>query len=156
MEQENEEKTPKKKSLFLKLVPVIFWLVVIYRAILWYQNNSSENELYSLMYQEAVKEVKYHLNASNVKVADFDEDNVVFQQWEYRDFGEGNLRYARYAVTVPVEYDSTSGHWEQEPTLNVYYYTSDQNVSEGVDPSIEAHIYTPDMFWDSSNTTWEK
>ena len=156
MSQENEEKTPEKQSLFTKVMGTVLFIAIIYLAFLWYQNHSAENKLYSTIYREAVKEVKHHLNASNVKVADFDKDNVVLQRWEYHDFGEGNLRYARFAVTVPVEYDSMSGHWEQEPPINVYYYTSDQIVSDGVDPSVHDYIYTPDMFMDPTNSIWEE
>lgn len=153
---EEDKKGEGKIVFFFRNVFAAFmWVVTIYLAFLWYQNYSSEKKLYTKIYQEAVKEVRDHLNASNVKVADYDKDNVVLQRWEYHDFGDGNLRYARFAVTVPIEYDSISGHWEQEPTINVYYYTSDQNVSDGVDSSIPDYIYTPDMFMDPTNFIWE-
>lgn len=99
------------------------------------------------MYDSAVEEVEELIaDEANLKVADYDEDNVVFQEFEYYDFGYGTLRYARYAVSVPAKWDTMYGQMDERLTINVYYYTSNQNISEGVDTSVPDHIHTEDIF----------
>lgn len=112
----------------------------------WIQSHYSEHKLFTTMYDSAVEEVEELFDgASNLEIGDYDKDNVVFREFEYYDFGYGRLRYARYAVSVPVEWDAVAEHMDESMTINVYYYTSNQNVSDGVDESVADHIHTEDV-----------
>ena len=98
------------------------------------------------MYDSAVEEVEEIFDgASNLKIGDYDKDYVVFQEYGYYDFGHGRLRYAVYAVSVPTEWDAVAGHMDESTTIKVFYYTSDQNVSDGVDTSVPDHLEREDV-----------
>ncbi len=113
----------------------------------WIQDHYAQHKLYTVMYGSAVEEVEGLLsNVSNVEIGNYDKDHVVFQEYEYCDFGYGRLRYARYAVSVPAEWDTVSGHMDESLTIRVFHYTSDQNVSDGVDTSVPDHIQREDVF----------
>ena len=76
----------------------------------WIQSYYGQHKLYTAMYDSAVEEVEEIFDgASNLKIGDCDKDYVVFQEYGYYDFGYGRLRYARYAVSVPTEWDTVSG-----------------------------------------------
>jgi len=138
-----EESSPIMRSLYR----IVIIIGCIWIGSTWIQKNSLEKEFLSTMYSYAVDEVRGKLtNASNVKIAKFTKKNVVWQTYEYCDFGFGELRYAKYAVKVPTEWDATLGHMEKDITIIVYYYTSDQNVSDGVDESVQNHFYVVDMY----------
>lgn len=153
-----QKESPKLsfKEKFERVFFFVFWGIMICFGIVWLQQKNAEKEFNEQIYQEAVKEVKSHLgNSSNVIIAGYLKDNVNLQGWEYHDFGYGNLRYGRYAVTVPLECDDLNGHYEERPTINVYYYTSNQNVTDGIDTSVQDHLYTPDMFQEKWNQMLE-
>mgnify|MGYP004516640159 CR=1 FL=1 len=112
----------------------------------WIQSHYSQYKLYTTMYDSAVEEVEEFLSeASNLKIGDYDKDHVVLQKFDYYDFGYGRLRYAKYAVTVPVEWDTVYGHMDEDMTIQVFYYTCNQNCSDGVDASVPDHIHTQDI-----------
>ena len=148
-----EENTQNKKeelspfaNLISQLIGGIIGLAFLYLAFLWFQNKSEEREFLTTMYDHAKEEVAEHCTGSNLEFAKFKNDYIAFQTYEYHDFGNGELRYAKYAVKVPIEYDSTFGHREQNVTIKVYYYTSNQNISEGIDISVVDHFFIEDMF----------
>lgn len=141
----------EKESPFTKFFSILFTIGVLYLGFLWLQNYMNEKDFLSTMYSYAVEEIKEHFTGANLKVSSYKKEYVVLQTREYKDFGYGELRYAKYAVKVPVEYDSTFGHMEQDITIIVYYYTSNQNISDGIDISVEDHFFVMDMFSDLYN-----
>ena len=100
------------------------------------------------LYSNAAEEVVEHCGGYNIEVGAYKKEYVNWQTMEYHDFGLGELRYSKYAVTIPVEYDSKFEHYEQEITIAVYHYTAWNEESVGAipDPTIEDHIYVEDMF----------
>ena len=112
----------------------------------WIQSHYGQHKLYTAMYDSAVEEVEEIFDgASNLKIGDYDKDYVVFQEYGYYDFGHGRLRYAVYAVSVPTEWDAVTGHMDESTTIKVFYYTSGQNVSDGVDTSVPDHLEREDV-----------
>lgn len=148
--EENTQNKKEKKSPFInfisQLIGVVIGLAFLYLAFLWFQGKVEERDFYMTMYGYAKEEVAEHCGGSNLEFAKFKEDYVAFQTYEYHDFGQGKLRYAKYAIKVPVEYDSTFEHYEQTVTIKVYYYTSNQNIIDGIDTSVEDHFIVEDMF----------
>ena len=107
----------------------------------WIQSHYGQHKLYTAMCDSAVEEVEEIFDGvSNLKIGDYDKDYVVFQEYGYYDFGHGRLRYAVYAVSVPTEWDAVAGHMDESTTIKVFYYTSDQNVSDGIDTSVPDHL----------------
>lgn len=154
-EESFSQSQPKVRTLKEKMNTfffIIFWIVMIYFGIVWLQQRNEEKKFNQRIYQEAVTEVRSHLgNSDSVDIADFKNEYVNIQEWDYHDFGYGNLRYGRYEVIVPIEYDDYGNNYTENVAINVYYYTSNQNVLEGIDTSVPDHLYTPDMFqerWD--------
>ncbi|MBO5484596.1 MAG: zinc-ribbon domain-containing protein [Lachnospiraceae bacterium] len=154
LEQQEEnvelDETKAGKDKWMNLVGIVcaaFLLIgLCIGAKNWIQSNFTQHKLYTAMYDSAVEEVEELLSdASNLEIEDYDKDNVVFQEFEYYDFGYGRLRYARYAVTVPAEWDAIAGHMDESLTIRVFYYTSDQNVRDGVDTSVPDHIKREDV-----------
>lgn len=112
----------------------------------WIQSHYGQHKLYTAMYDSAVEEVEEIFDgASNLKIGEYDKDYVVFQEYGYYDFGHGRLRYAVYAVSVPTEWDAVAGHMDESTTIKVFYYTSDQNVSDGIDTSVPDHLEREDV-----------
>ena len=146
----------KIKQIANIIFMMIFWGFMLYFLFVWIGHKKSEREFYMEIYQLARNEVKNHWeNSCNLEFAEYDRDNIRIQEWDLHDFGYGNLRYGRFAVTVPFEFDDVSGHYEQESTINVYYYTSDQQVSEGIDTSVQNHFFVPDMYEEKWNQMFE-
>lgn len=148
----NESPKLTFKEKFERVFFFVFWCIMIYFGIVWLHQKNVEKEFYEHIYQQAVNELLNHWgDPDNIDIADYKKEYVNMQEWDYHDFGYGNLRYGRYEVTVPIEYDDGGRRYEESPTLNVYYYTSNQNVTDGIDTSVKDHLYTPDMFqekWD--------
>ncbi len=112
----------------------------------WIQSHYGQHKLYTAMYDSAVEEVEEIFDgASNLKIGEYDKDYVVFQEYGYYDFGHGRLRYAVNAVSVPTEWDAVAGHMDESTTIKVFYYTSDQNVSDGIDTSVPDHLEREDV-----------
>lgn len=157
METENNSKQSEVKTTTFKdkvgcVFFVLFWIVIIYYGIVWMSQMHAEKKFNQQIYQQAVNEIRSHLGQPDaVEIADYKKEYIVLREWDYHDFGYGNLRYARYEVTVPVSSDENGYHYEEDVAVNVYYYTSNQNVLEGINPMVEDHLFTPDMFqekWD--------
>lgn len=144
----DEPKTWKDKLLeHIGTVCAVFIVIgLCIGAKNWIQDHYGQHKLYTDMYDSAVEEVEEIFDgASNLKIGDYDKDNVVFQEFDYYDFGYGRLRYARYVVSVPTEWDAVYEHMNEKVTIQVFYYTSDQNVSDGVDTSVPDHIHREDV-----------
>lgn len=144
----DEPKTWKNKLLeHIGTVCAIFIVIGLCIGVKnWIQDHYGQHKLYTDMYDSAVEEVEeIFAGASNLKIGDYEKDNVVFQEFDYYDFGYGRLRYARYAVSVPTEWDAVYEHMNEKVTIQVFYYTSDQNVSDGVDTSVPDHIHREDV-----------
>lgn len=145
----NEEPANEKNKNFCfeAILGITFWIVVICFGSKWFINYTHEKSFLTTMYDYAVDEVKEKYNGvSNLKIEKYKKEYVAWQTMEYHDFGAGELRYFKYAVKVPIAYDDTFGHYEQNITIIVYYYTSEQNVSSGVDETVENHFYVQDMY----------
>lgn len=91
----------------------------------------------------------------SIKIGEYEKEYVNLQEWDYYDFGYGTLRYGRYEVTVPIEIEIWGEDYEDTMKVNVYYYTSNQNVSDGIDTSVEDHLYTPNIFEDPREGIWQ-
>lgn len=144
----DEPKTWKDKLIeHVGTVCAIFLLIgLCIGAKNWIQSHYGQHKLYTAMYDSAVEEVEEIFDgASNLKIGDNDKDYVVFQEYGYYDFGHGRLRYAVYAVSVPTEWDAVAGHMDESTIIKVFYYTSDQNVSDGVDTSVPDHLEREDV-----------
>ncbi len=144
----DEPKTWKDKLIehVGKACAIVLLIGLCIGAKNWIQSHYGQHKLYTAMYDSAVEEVEEIFDgASNLKIGDYDKDYVVFQEYGYYDFGYGRLRYARYAVSVPTEWDTVSGHMDESTTIQVFYYTSDQNVSDGVNTSVPDHIHREDV-----------
>lgn len=128
-------------------VCAVFLIIGLYiGAKNWIQDHYGQYKLYTAIYDSAMEEEEeLFYGASNLKIGGYDKDNIVFQKFDYYDFGYGRLRYARYAVSVPTEWDAVYEHMSENVTINVFYYTSNQNVSDGVDTSVPAHIHREDV-----------
>lgn len=152
-----ESKTTTFKDVVSRIFFLLFWLIMIYFGIVWLQQKSAEKKFNEQIYQQAVNELLSHYNdPSIVDIAGYKSEYISLQEWDYHDFGYGNLRYGRYEVTVPVSYDDDRGkRCKEEVVINVYYYTSDQNVTDGIDPMVEEHLYTPDMLQEIWNQRME-
>lgn len=139
------------KDVIIKLVAIACVLLLADGCLQKYQSYQAEQKVLKSMYSLAVDEIKSHLDDTicNAQFGKFDKKRVVFQEYTDKDFGYGELRYARYGVTVPCQWDSVSGHVEGDSTLSVYYYTSDQNIPEGdgKDSSVEDHLYIENKYW---------
>ena len=149
VEVTEEEDVPEnqKGSLKKTLESIVVFICVAVVLIAWLGKKHNETDLYKQIYGQAVNEVTSHISGNNLKVARYRKKNVQPQSWEVHDFGAGPLRYQRFAVTVPVEYDALVGHMKIAPNINVYYYTSNQNISgEYLNTSVKDHFYTPDIY----------
>ncbi len=137
----------KKTSFFTKLKRVLFLVSVIILAGGWLRNNISERNFCMQMYGYAVDEVreKYE-GALNLRIGDYKKEYISSQRMEYQAIGPGELPYFKYAVKVPIEYDTTFEHCRQDITITVYFYTSNQNVSDGIDESVPAHFIVKNMY----------
>lgn len=143
----NEKQNESEKSGCLQtLMGIVFVLAVIFLGVKWYQKTSSEQNFYKKVYQYAEDSLREDLSgAYNVDMEGYSKDRISEQLYEYHDFGAGNLRYAVFVVNIPVEYDVAAGHMEIAPNIIVYYYTSNQNVSDGVDSTVQDHFYVEGM-----------
>lgn len=149
IEEVEVENDVEETSFFSNLMSMLFLVCVIFLVGLWIRNTVSERNFCMEMYGYAVDEVREHcVNALNLKIDKYKKEYISFQTMEYQDFGDGELRYFKYAVRVPIEYDTTFNHLKRDITITVYYYTSNQNISEGVDETVPAHFYVMDMYAD--------
>lgn len=155
IEKEEKQVLPEKtksimetiKGAITNIISIACIMLLAYGGIQKYQSYQAEQKLLKKMYSLAIEEIKSHFDESisNAKFDEFDKKRIVFQEYTYKDLGYGELNYARYGVTVPCQWDTASGHIEGDSTINVYYYTSEQGVLEGVNTSVEDHLYVEDM-----------
>lgn len=137
----------KLKNVISTIIGFLIFVAFVCAIVQWVQNKNAENEFCQQIYSLAREELNSNLKSyNNVEISKYKKANINLQEWDYHDFGRGRLRYARYAVTFHCEYDTVTGHETLDPTLNVYYYTSNQEVSNGIDQSVPDHFYTPDMY----------
>lgn len=146
-EEVKVESNVEKISFFTKVKGVLLLVAFIFLAVIWLRNTISERSFYMEMYGYAVDEVREkYVGVLNLRIDDYKEEYIRSQPMEYQDFGYGELRYFKYAVKVPVEYDTTFEHCRQDITITVYFYTSNQNVIDGIDESVPAHFHIVDMY----------
>ena len=146
-EIEVENYVEEETSIFTKLMSIIFYIGVICLIGMWIRNTISERNFCMEMYGYAVDEVREScVNALNLKIDKYKKEYISYQTMEYQDFAYGELRYFKYAVKVPVEYDTTFNHFKYDITITVYFYTSDQNVIDGVDETVPAHFHVKNIY----------
>ena len=128
MAKENENFKQKISSVFLKFQVVLAVIVLVWLAYFTVTEvlpeKKAEKEYYSMIYNRAVEEILWHWGGDDLEVSDYKNGSVVLDTTEYYDLGYGNLRYAIY----------------------VLYYGHNQKVSDGVDLSVEPHLFVVDMF----------
>lgn len=155
LEKEEKQVLPERtkgikdtiKGVITNIVSIACIMLLIYGGIQKYQSYQEEQKLLKKMYSLAVEEIKSHLDESiyNAKFDEFDKKRIAFLGYANKDFGYGELNYACYGVTVPCQWDTVSEHIEGDSTINIYYYTSEGGVLQGVNTSVEEHLYVEDM-----------
>lgn len=141
--EEVEQPSRWKRFWFkLQLFTILFAVVAYFGKDMYDKNQTKQykKELYEMVKDNIRKEMS---GAANLRFEKFDEKRVNLQRWDYYTFNHGELRYARYAVTVPCEYDAPLRHLSISPTINVYYYPGGEN-EEG--EYVSAHYQIDRLF----------
>ena len=133
-----------------KMIYIGCTIATIFLAGVAVKKYFEERQYLMWIYSNAVEEVLEHCRGYNIEVAGYKKEYIQWQIMEYHDFGEGELRYSKYAVKVPVEYDTTFGHQALDITIVVYHYTpwNLESVGATPNPEIQDHIYVEDMYAD--------
>lgn len=144
------EKMKRAYGVFCKMIYIITAISAVILGIVAIKRYFDDRNFHMSLYNHAVEEFLDNCNGYNIEVADYKKEYVNQQTLEYHDFGCGELRYNKYAVTVPVEYDTTFDHISMNVTIVVYHYQpwNMESVGDIPDSDIKPHIYVEDMFMD--------
>lgn len=144
------EKMKRFYKGFCKVCYVSGAVAVVLWGILTVKSYVDERAFLMSLYSCAVGEFMENCEGYNIQTGAYKKEYVNEQTMEFHDFGQGELRYNKYAVTVPVEYDTTFAHHKYDITIVVYYYQpwNMESVGKTPNPEIEPHIYVEDMFAD--------
>lgn len=159
--EELTEKTDSKTGTFRKgakvvfdwgkdivglIVGICFWAMVIPHIKDWYNQKQATSKFYHEVYNLAEKSIKQDLSdVYNVEVEEYDRDNIKYHGCEKHNFGEGELTYYTYLVSVDVEYDAPLGHMQLSPNIVVYYYDKNRDTSNEAGANIASHFYVRGM-----------
>ena len=145
-----KEKLKVVWNLIGKMYYFCIGIALIALAVMAFRKYWDERELFMSMYSHASEEVREHCIGYNLEIGGYRRKYVKWQTMTYRDFGSGELRYSKYAVKVPVEYDATFQHVKRDITIAVYLYKpwNVESVGQTPDPSIPDHFYVEGMFDD--------